>query len=160
MHKDFFFIYFQILKNSVINRIGFSNLNENWQQSSVLLAERLVTLGIMEAQLWTLWNLMITTTIWYRGVQWGPSNCWEASVSRTVYCRFARLEKITSAVQETIVTRHNGSSIKCLPQTPQYDSVLMFWGVSGEPWIRRPWFPEKLVSRTAMRLIAVIFPAW
>ena len=45
------------------------------------------------------------------------------------------MEKPTSAVRETRVSRHNGGSIMGPSKTPQYDSADLVRGISGEPSI-------------------------
>lgn len=47
-----------------------------------------------------------------------------------------------------------------LSVTPQNNSILMVRGVSGRPSIRPPWCQKTPASRTAVRPIAVVFPAW
>ena len=44
--------------------------------------------------------------------------------------------------------------------TYQHDSAVMVRGVSGGPWIGPPWCRQMLVSRTAIRLIFVVFLGW
>ena len=60
-----------------------------------------------------------------------------------------RLEKLTLAIREIDVPRHNGCAIKNPLKPKSCDGLRGFRG--------RWWCQETLVSRTAMRLIAVVF---
>ena len=66
------------------------------------------------------------------------------------------LEKITSAVRQTSVSLHKGGTVKGPLQTPYYDTAVMVRGYQDGPSIAPR---ETLVSRTAARLIGVVFPA-
>ena len=75
----------------------------------------------------------------------------------TCYCDTrARTAKNALAVRETGVYRHNGGPL----WTRLYDSAVIFRGVSRGVFIGHAWFQEMLISRTAIRLIAVVFPVW
>ena len=45
-----------------------------------------------------------------------------------------RLNKLTSAVRETSVSRHIIRSIEGPPETSHYHSALFVWGIVGLPW--------------------------
>ena len=45
----------------------------------------------------------------------------------------SRLEKVTSAVREASVSRHNGEQLKALLKPPQCNSAVMVRVVSGGP---------------------------
>ena len=72
----------------------------------------------------------------------------------------SRLEKISSAIRDTSVSRHNGGLIDGTSWTPQYHSVVMVRGISRGPSIGPQDCRETPVTRTAVRLITVDFPVW
>ena len=43
------------------------------------------------------------------------------------------LKKLTCAGRDTAASRYNGSPIILPPKPPQYDSVVIAWGVTGVP---------------------------
>ena len=69
------------------------------------------------------------------------------------------LEKLTLAVWETSVSRHNRDPIKDSPYTPQYNSAVMVLGVPARSFIG-PHDAERrnAVYRIAVHLIADVFP--
>ena len=70
--------------------------------------------------------------------------------------QLSRLSINTSAARDIGVSGHNGALINGPRQTPQYGSAVMVQRVSGGPSIGSPLCSETLVSRKAIRLIAVI----
>ena len=71
------------------------------------------------------------------------------------WSRLEQLQRI--GARETGVSRHNKGPIESLSSTPQYDIVLaIILGVSGGVFNHD--YLRTLLSRTATRLIAVVFP--
>ena len=60
-------------------------------------------------------------------------------------------DKLTSAIRETSVSRHNGAPIEV-----PLNTIVLQWFEGFE----LPWYGETVVSRTYVRLIDVVFPFW
>ena len=134
-------------------------------------------MGFMEGPFYTHWYF---TIVMFRGFQRGtkPGHHWfrqtpafrktfffgcffidvigkvhgDNSVNFTSFHR--TWKKVTSAVRETTVaSRHNGGQLRVAPKP--LDTIKLFREVSS---ILFPWCRVAIVSRTALRVTAVVFP--
>ena len=82
-----------------------------------------------------------------------PSHSNALSGSAASRCKLAQFPSFTRGKKSHPVSRHNGGPVK-------YDSVVMVRGILGVTIIGYPWCREMPASRSAIRLIDVVFPVW